>query len=454
LPNVTPEVADAILDWLDADETPRQYGAESDYYQSLSPPYQPRNGPLHSLDELLLVAGVTPRMLYGEDANRNGVLDANEDDGDVSSPNDDANGTLDRGWLPYLTLYSHEANVDQLGEKRVFLNDSDLQSLYDQLASDVDFGEERARFIIAYRLFGAASSGQQGSGQQGGGQGTSQGGPQSGGQQPGAQSGQPGPSGGQPGQSGGQPGLPSQGGQGGGGPGSGGAGPPGGANSGAGGQNPGGSQSGDQSGSGSSGSSPQQTIAGFDASGGAQQNISSVVDLIGVSVNVRIPGQQQTTELKSPFQESDVADFMDLLLDRTTTTDKTELWGRINVNTSPWPALMSLPGMTEDLADAIVAARGSSDTSGEAMSNLGVAWLLSSGAVTKDQFKSLEQFVTGQTQVFSVQSVGYFEEGGPISRAEAVIDMSKSSPRIRFWRDLSGLGRGYDPQSLLGTVSR
>jgi hypothetical protein len=115
---------------------------------------------------------------------------------------------------------------------------------------------------------------------------------------------------------------------------------------------------------------------------------------------------------------------------------------------------MSLPGMSEDLGDAIVSARGSSDSAAEAMSNLGVSWLLTSGAMTKDQFKSVESFVTGQSQVFRLQAVGFFEEGGPQARVEAVIDLAGSSPRIRFWRDLSGYGRGFDPQMLLSTVSR
>src|SRR5262249_37678016 len=37
LPNMTDDLANAIIDWLDADETPRQNGAESDTYGSLTP---------------------------------------------------------------------------------------------------------------------------------------------------------------------------------------------------------------------------------------------------------------------------------------------------------------------------------------------------------------------------------------------------------------------------------
>ena len=60
LPGMTEDVADAILDWIDEDDEARDYGAESSYYQGLRPPYTPKNGPLDTVEELLLVRGVTP----------------------------------------------------------------------------------------------------------------------------------------------------------------------------------------------------------------------------------------------------------------------------------------------------------------------------------------------------------------------------------------------------------
>src|SRR5262249_25629512 len=75
LPNMTEDIANSILDWLDADDEPRESGAESDTYSSLTPPYRAKNGPLDSLEELLLVKGMTPQLLFGNDRNRNGILD-------------------------------------------------------------------------------------------------------------------------------------------------------------------------------------------------------------------------------------------------------------------------------------------------------------------------------------------------------------------------------------------
>jgi general secretion pathway protein K len=58
-------VSDSIQDWIDTDDSPRIAGAESDYYQSLTPPYSAKNAPIDDLSELLLVKGVTPEMYYG-----------------------------------------------------------------------------------------------------------------------------------------------------------------------------------------------------------------------------------------------------------------------------------------------------------------------------------------------------------------------------------------------------
>jgi general secretion pathway protein K len=59
-------VVDSILDWLDADDLYRANGAENDYYRSLKEPYDCKNGPLDSVEELLLIKGVTPVMFYGK----------------------------------------------------------------------------------------------------------------------------------------------------------------------------------------------------------------------------------------------------------------------------------------------------------------------------------------------------------------------------------------------------
>ena len=55
-------VAASVLDWRDADDREEPDGAESPHYRSLSPPYDCKNAPLESPEELLLVRGVTPEL--------------------------------------------------------------------------------------------------------------------------------------------------------------------------------------------------------------------------------------------------------------------------------------------------------------------------------------------------------------------------------------------------------
>ena len=60
------DFADIIHDWIDIDDSRLPYGAESgDYYMTLIPPYRAKNGQLDSIDELLMLKGMTPEIFYG-----------------------------------------------------------------------------------------------------------------------------------------------------------------------------------------------------------------------------------------------------------------------------------------------------------------------------------------------------------------------------------------------------
>lgn len=60
---VSPNLVDALIDWMDQDEVPQPAGAESLYYQSLRPPYQCANSPLPGLGDLRLIKGFTPEII-------------------------------------------------------------------------------------------------------------------------------------------------------------------------------------------------------------------------------------------------------------------------------------------------------------------------------------------------------------------------------------------------------
>ena len=110
LPDMVEEIADAIIDWRDSDDTPSGLGVESGYYESLTYGYIARNGSFKTIRELLLVKDVTEELFYGEDTNLNGRLDYNERDGQESPPADDGDNILDVGWAAYLTCYPPDSS--------------------------------------------------------------------------------------------------------------------------------------------------------------------------------------------------------------------------------------------------------------------------------------------------------------------------------------------------------
>ncbi len=63
------EIIDSLIDWIDSGDGDgeEEYGAEDSYYQSLTPPYHCKNGPVESIEELLLVKGISSELLYGTD---------------------------------------------------------------------------------------------------------------------------------------------------------------------------------------------------------------------------------------------------------------------------------------------------------------------------------------------------------------------------------------------------
>lgn len=137
----------AILDFRDPDGTLRNGGAEYDYYAALNPPYVIRDAPFRSLLDLLLVRDVSPSLLLGEDANANGLLDPEEDDGEDWQPMDNADGFLDRGWSAHLSLDAHAPNVSARGEARIQVK----QAGENELTTVPGMSQEIAQAIVRWR---------------------------------------------------------------------------------------------------------------------------------------------------------------------------------------------------------------------------------------------------------------------------------------------------------------
>jgi type II secretory pathway component PulK len=354
LPNMTDEIANSILDWISAGDTPRSGGAKNDYYSGLSPPYRCKNGPIDTPEELLLVKGITPPLFLGNDLNRNGILDPGEDDG---------TGVVSQGWSAYLTCYSRELNLASDGTQRIFINNTtNLQSLYTNL--ETPLGQELATYIMLFRKYGEATG----------------------------------------------PTRPL-----------------------------------------ATGAQGSQALAQA-TQGSANNSISSFFALANSkAVNVTLPGTPApTVRFANPLQDtSKRRQLLPLLFDKVTTSNKPELYPRVNVNTAPRAVLSALLPAVSTLADTDVQTiidRRPTPNSPDGNDPIfqTPAWLLTEANLNLTGLSGLEQYITARSLVYRIQSIGYFDGGGPTARIEAVIDGNNQRPRIVSWHDLTELGKGFD----------
>ncbi len=366
LPGMTEEIADAILDWIDADDDTRDYGAESDYYSALSPGYAPKNGPLDSIDELLLVCGVTPWLLYGVDANRNGNADTMEPDSQSLMDVDNSDESLNSGWAAYLTVHSMESTTTDDGESKIDLNQDDLETLYEEVSEALS--ADWATFIVGYRQNGASSE-----------RGTVQ------------------------------------------------------------------------------ASTIQQSSITFDGEASQENQIGSVLDLVGVSVQINVQqtngrGGNNSGTVLAPMLEENSGELeteLLALLDAVTVSSEDTIAGRININQASRTVLLTIPGMTEEAADLIISNRIEDPIEADE-SQAYTVWPLLQGLVDLETMKSLEGYVCTGGSVYRAQIVGYYDGGGPWSRIEVIFDATQSPPAILSWNDIGHLGQGY-PLDMLGT---
>jgi hypothetical protein len=131
--DVTLDIIDAVGDWMDEDDNISTLGVERDHYLSLDAPYLPRNGPMHNIGEMELVAGVWPRYYRGEDWNFNNRLDPNENDGTWSFPPDEPDDVLNAGWAGRLTVHSTLIGPTNSGLPRLRLKDATVEELQERL---------------------------------------------------------------------------------------------------------------------------------------------------------------------------------------------------------------------------------------------------------------------------------------------------------------------------------
>ncbi len=146
LSGMTPDVVAAVMDWRDEDNAVSPGGAEAESYLSLQPPSLPRNGSLQTVRELLMVRGVSPELLLGQDRDQNGLL-GTEGDGEGNSPANRDGVLEDAGWSALLTVNSSVRNLTAAGDRRVNFQTADERAL----TGIKGITPEIAKAIIAYR---------------------------------------------------------------------------------------------------------------------------------------------------------------------------------------------------------------------------------------------------------------------------------------------------------------
>ena len=386
-------------------------------------PYHCKNGPLESIEELLLVQGVTPQLLFGNDRNRNGVIDPDEDDG---------SGQADLGWSQYLTVYSREPNTDYFGNPRIYINDPDINTMATNLSPVL--GDDMTNFIVAYRLYGAASAG--------GGTATVI----------------TANNGAFTATTVSAPTAPTN-------------------NT----TTPFKALGDDDANSVRTALQSARTPAAQSNNGQQTQQlkqISSVYDLVNASVNVPTGSgnSAKTISLPSPLNDpGQLPTLLPLVLDETTTTLNTDLTPRININTAPQTVLNALEAvlggtaspsptgvsaaptdtsaqLTDEDIQMILQTRPdpSSDQSPDPSFQT-PAWLVTQANFPVAKLKALEPYINdARSQVLPASSrFGYFQgTNGPVARIEAIVDGNNGNPRIIYERDLTSLGPGFDMNQL------
>jgi type II secretory pathway component PulK len=472
LPGMNDSLAAAMVDWVDADDEARSGGAETSSYSGMPTPYSAKNGPLESFDELILVQGILPQVLYGNDTNRNLMIDGNEVSQDPNT---------DLGLTQYVTLWTREQNITSTNYLRININQKDLNDLQQKLNALSNFDQDLAAYIILYRTYGGSAVSNT----------TTQTTPQS--TTP-AKSTTPAPAATTPAKSmtpapaattpaksttpaapasspssGSKTATPTKTGWA---PASGFpvagryaflrltqlAGmaqlPPARLGSG---------QSSSsrllrlaslgQTTSGKTAKSPTSTKGtassaskGLNLSKGGKNTFSSLLDMVDSQVSIpSSDGKSPPTIVYSPLNDpASVRQFLPVLYDKCTTTSKTDIPARININTAPQAVIAVLPGLSATDVQNIMAARPAPGTTNVDPIFQTPAWLITEAKVSATTVKSLEQYITTASQVYRIQVIGCFEGGGPFCRLEAVIDTNAGRPRILFVRDLTVLGKGFD----------
>jgi type II secretory pathway component PulK len=113
LPGMTDPIAGAIVDWRDEDDDISDNGAESGTYLGRADGYRAKNAPFEAVEELQLIEGMTPELLYGTPESANAVVT-------------EYHQTY--GLFDFFTVYTRQPNTAADGTARININTQRTQA--------------------------------------------------------------------------------------------------------------------------------------------------------------------------------------------------------------------------------------------------------------------------------------------------------------------------------------
>ena len=202
-----------------------------------------------------------------------------------------------------------------------------------------------------------------------------------------------------------------------------------------------------------SGGAAQPGVVPVDLASAPSFMVSTVLDLVDVNVAVSVAGKSAVYSSPLAHSAPDLASQLTKLQDAAAIDAAPALHGRVSVNDASSVVLQCVPGIDEQLAQRIVAAR-QNPASGEDSSRRFPTWLLTEGLVDLETMKRLLPNISGSGDVARAQVVAHFDQPGLSARTEVVIDGTGDAAREVLWRDLRFYGGGYPTEWLTAGAPR
>jgi DNA uptake protein ComE-like DNA-binding protein len=165
-----------------------------------------------------------------------------------------------------------------------------------------------------------------------------------------------------------------------------------------------------------------------------QKQLQSIADLLDVTAaqpGGNQPGGNQPNNPGGQPTGPTVIDenlFLDLADDVTVGTDE-DFPGAININTAGLTVLATLPGVSRELAQAIISHRASSGF----FANLG--GLLKVPGMTRDIFKQVAPLVTARSETFRIVSEGKVASSGTRQRMQVIVRVGYKDIQTLSYRE-------------------